>query len=107
MLLTIGIAANNYSMVGFRGALETAGEREQFQSGELAAIIGDNKTAWPGNGPESVDDAGMGYGDDIPGFENNIARSVARLEDTRQIDGNRVCDGWRNRVWNRSGVRGR
>src|SRR5690242_1411546 len=64
-LLAAGIPANDDGVVGFRGGVESTGEGQHFQCGELGAVVGGNKAAGPANRAQDVNDACVRHGDNV------------------------------------------
>src|SRR5713226_524170 len=101
-LLAAGILAHDDSAVGLGVAIETAGQGEKLESSELAAIVGDRKAAGSVDGAEGIHDAGVRYGNDIAGQQDNIAGGVASLKNLIEVYGDGVGDRGRDSVTGRT-----
>ena len=102
LLLAGGVFADDDGVIGFGGALEAAGEREDFERRKLGAIVGDGVAAGPGDGAENVDDAGVRDGDDVAGLDDDVVDHVAGFENLAEVDGDGVDERRRN-LWRLGG----
>ena len=74
----------------FAVRFEAAGERENFERGELGAVVGNRVAAGLADGAEDVDDACVRDGDDVAGLNDDVVRHVAGFENLAEIDGDGV-----------------
>src|SRR5690242_10264804 len=59
VLLSLGILSSDDGVVRLRGSRKTASQGENLQGIQLLAVIGENKSARPGNCSQNIHDAGM------------------------------------------------
>src|SRR5689334_3102104 len=90
VLLSLGVLSNDYSMVRLRGSRKTAGQRENFQGIQLLAVIGENKSPWPGNGSQNIHDACVWNRHNVARLQLDIVLDVARLHQLIQINSDSV-----------------
>src|SRR5258708_12666124 len=86
-LLAAGILTHDDSMVRLGGAVEAAGQGEELEGSELAAVVGNRKTTRPGDCAAGIHNARVRYGNDITGHQNNIVRNVSGLENFIPVHG--------------------
>src|SRR5216684_7548222 len=110
VLLSLSVLPHYDRMIAFRGGAQTTSERQNFQSGQLPAVICQDKTTRLAHRSQHIDNSGVRDGNDIAGLENDVVRGIAALHQFVQVDGDGIVQARRitpgGRIWGGGGGRG-